>query len=84
MAAERLGDGPGLYGQPQVSNFSTVISFSLGIGQGSRSEPIRALDLMTGGLEGVELILQKAGELTWQIRCECEFSGRDLELLGTV
>ena len=39
---------------------------------------------MTGGLEGVELILQKAGELTWQIRCECEFSGRDLELLGTV
>lgn len=86
MAAERLGDGPGLYGQPQVSNFSTVISFSLGIGQGSRSEPIRALDLMTGrgGGGGAELILQKAGELTWQIRCECEFSGRDLELLGTV
>lgn len=32
---------------------------------------------------GGGLILQKAGELIWQIRCEYEFSGRDLELLGT-
>ena len=58
-----------------------IILFSLlVIGQGSRSEPIRALDLMT---LGGGLILQKAGELIWQIRCECDFSGRDLELLGT-
>lgn len=63
-------------GSPRCLNsITTVPSSLLGIGQGSRSEPIRASIWWRG------LVLDKAGELIWQMRCAFEFSGGNWELL---